>query len=88
MNFIIWNVRGIANDVSIGRVKFFIKTYHTDCIVLLEPKVNVSRMDGICKVLGMSCALANKDDMAHIWVLWKQPLDFSLVNCDSQQITI
>lgn len=87
-SFIIWNVRGIANDVSISRVKYFIKAYNIDCIVLLEPKVNTSRMDGIQKKLGMTNGLANEADMAHIWVLWKQPLDFSLVYCDNQQITI
>lgn len=70
MNFIIWNVRGIANDVSIGRVKFLIKTYNLQCVVLLEPKVHFSKLDVICKKLGMSHALANDIDMAHIWVMW------------------
>lgn len=70
-SFIIWNVRGIANDVSISRVKYFIKAYNIDYIVLLEPKVNTSRMDGIQKKLGMTNGLANEADMAHIWVLWK-----------------
>lgn len=88
ISFIIWNVRGIANDVSIGRVKYLIKAYNIDWIVLLEPKVNTSRMEEIWKKLGMSYGLANEDDMAHIWVLWKHPLDFSLVLCDNQQITI
>lgn len=81
-------MRGIGNDISIGRVKFFIKAHKIDCIVVLEPKIHVSRMAHICRKLGMSKCIANCDDMAHIWIFWRDPLDFSIFTSDEQQITI
>lgn len=82
MNCIIWNIRGVGNDVSIGRVKFLIRTHQLDCIVLLEPKINTDRLDKICRRLGMDKAVANTDGMAHVWVLWKDPLQLSVVYRD------
>lgn len=79
MNCLIWNIRGIGNDVSIGRVKFLIRSHHLDCIVLLEPKINTGRMDDICRRLGMDNAVANADGLSHIWVMWKDSLKFSIV---------
>lgn len=88
MNFIIWNIRGVGNDVSIGRLKLLIKDHSIVCLALLEPKIHVSKLQSICYKLGFSNCLANSSDMAHIWLMWKDPLDFVLVSNDDQQLTV
>lgn len=82
MNFILWNIRGIGNDVSVGRLKFLIQTHKIDCLVVLEPKIHTSKMEHICKKIGMRFCIANSDDLAHIWIFWRDPLEFATVNFD------
>lgn len=88
MNFILWNIRGIGNDVSVGRLKFLIQTHKIDCLVVLEPKIHTSKMEHICKKIGMRFCIANSDDLAHIWIFWRDPLEFATINFDDQQMTI
>lgn len=88
MYFIIWNIRGIGNDLSVGRAKLLIKEHRVDCIAILEPKIPNSNMDRICKKLGMEKYLANAEENPHIWIMWRGLLDFDITCQHEQQVTI
>lgn len=78
MTFIIWNARGVGNALTMARLKLLIKSNNIKCLAILEPKIQVNMLETVCKRLGMDKAVANGDEHAHIWVLWKDPLDLSI----------
>lgn len=88
MDSIIWNIRGIGNDISVGRVNLLVKSHSIQFLAILEPKIKTRHLDTLCRRLGFDKAIANIDDHAHIWFFWRDPFDFITLQSDDQQLTL
>lgn len=88
MNALIWNIRGISNDLSVGRLKFLIKAHKLNMVAIIEPMVDSNRMDSFRKKLKMDYSAANSIGKAHIWFFWKSPLQFVVLHQHEQFLTL
>lgn len=66
MSCIIWNIRGIANDTSLGRLKFLARHSKANMLVVIEPMIESCRAEAYRKKLRMDCVAVNDESNANI----------------------
>ncbi|KAL0912360.1 hypothetical protein M5K25_018326 [Dendrobium thyrsiflorum] len=76
-NFIIWNIRGIGCPTSKMRLKNLCRIYNVSFLVILEPLISNTKLDGTARWLGFKHAIANVANK--IWVFWKDPLRIDVI---------
>lgn len=72
VNCLIWNVRGLNDDIRQFNVKALMKKHKVSVAALLETKIKYGKSSRVLASLGSWCLLENYD-FAHngrIWVIW------------------
>ena len=85
MNIISWNIRGIANDPSIRRLRKLIKAKSASVIAILEPKVTVGDIRDFEFKLNCIGSFANLKN--NIWLFWKSGVTCSIIHSTDQYIS-
>src|SRR5436190_994681 len=86
INYLIWNIRGVANTTSIRRLKHLIKKHKVAIIAIIEPKstrVPIVELQAKLRCIG---SLSNAS--GSIWVMWKDHVQCTEVVNEPQQITL
>lgn len=78
IKFLIWNVHGIGNQVSIRRLKKLCRLHSLVTLVLIEPFISADRIVDIKSKLGFSECMAV--DSNKIWVFWNSLFSFRLLS--------
>src|SRR4051812_35487973 len=84
LNFLVWNIRGIANLPSQRRLKKLIKVHNIDCVAIIEPKIRVGTAKDF--EFKLNCNNSFSDVEGNIWVFWKNNVKATLIKCTSQYI--
>lgn len=68
MNYLIWNIRGVANNSSVRRLKQLIKKHSISLVAIIEPKCSSIPIVELQTKLKFCGSLANEPDT--IWLFW------------------
>lgn len=86
MNFMFWNLRGIANGSTLSRMHKLVYNNSVCFLAIIEPMIDSSRITGFRLSLGFDNACSNLN--GNIWVFWKEPLDCIVIQNLDQCISL
>lgn len=85
MNLLAWNIRGIANNPSLRKLKRLLKSNRVGCFAIIEPKISPSSLRDYNYKLTCVYAISNQE--GNIWMMWKSNFKCSVMNISSHYIS-
>lgn len=82
---LIWNIRGISKKGAIRRLKRLKKIHSLQMLVVLEPKLDASRIKSFCLKLGFESYVSNLN--SKIWCFFKEEIKWEIISDMNQCIT-
>ncbi|XP_060185367.1 uncharacterized protein LOC132614835 [Lycium barbarum] len=86
INTIFWNIRGVRTKKANHRLKNLIKIHKVDFVAILEPFLNMNKIEKYMKYFGFQHNLSNLN--GQIWLFWAGNYNTSVIDNTDQQITI
>ncbi|KAL9673914.1 hypothetical protein QQ045_030177 [Rhodiola kirilowii] len=85
LKHICWNARGVGNSNTVSHIKAIAGVNTPDILAILEPKIQLDRLDGLAQTLGFDGFMHGKEINNHIWVLWQAHIKVEAVTWSAQQ---
>ena len=85
MKLLVWNIRELAKNPSIRRLKKIIKSKSTSVIAIFEPKVTVGNIRDFEFRLNCVGSFANSEN--NIWLFWKSCVTCNIIHSTEQYIS-
>lgn len=86
MNILSWNIRGLANNPLLRRLKKIVKSNKINFISIQKPKINHAYIKDIMFKLNCGYYMTNQE--GNILLLWKPDFKCSVLQVSTQYITI
>lgn len=81
---LIWNIRGVANNATLRRLKSLVRLHSISTLVLLEPLINSNKLDEYRIKLGFDVAFASPT--GRIWLFCKSSVGIGFVDVSHEQV--
>lgn len=83
---IFWNIRGVRSKKAIHRLKILVNINKVAFVAIMEPSVNMNKIEGYNFFLGFQHCLANTN--GKIWCFWNHLDVFKVLANEEQHLTI
>lgn len=85
---LVWNIRGVGNLVSLGKLNKLVKQWKQKIVVLLEPFISFDRINKVANKLQLYHSCSNGVQGGKIWILWDDGVAFDFIqSCSAQSIS-
>ncbi|KAG0503116.1 hypothetical protein HPP92_003188 [Vanilla planifolia] len=66
INSLTWNVRGVANSATIGRLKRLISSFSSDALILPEPFIRKGTKSSVRRKLGLGGSIPTTENLGPV----------------------
>lgn len=84
---LIWNIRGVGNLASLGKLNKLVKQWKPKLVAILEPFISFNRVNKVATKLQLPSSFSNEAHGGKIWILWGADVDFDIIQISSQTIS-
>jgi exonuclease III len=90
MSIISWNCRGMGSPSTIPNIKYLLRTYKPDGIILYETMTTLNKIEELKYLLGYDCCFASDREGrgGGIAFLWRESLNCTITNYSLNHIDI